>query len=132
MSANTIQLTLTEEAATELTSLIKDATEGSFLRVWVAGGGCSGLSYGMALDDSREDDDLITEDRGITIVVDNLSAQYLGGSTIEYKDDDMLGGGFKINNPNNAKQSCGCGSSFTPNEEHQPSEEQSCQGCRCN
>lgn len=117
MSANTIQLTLTEEAATELTSLIKDAAEGSFLRVWVAGGGCSGLSYGMALDDSKEDDDLITEDRGVTIVVDNLSAQYLGGSTIEYKDD-MLGG-FKVNNPN-AKQSCGCSNSFSVEDKSSP------------
>lgn len=123
MSANTIQLTLTEEAATELTSLIKDATEGSFLRVWVAGGGCSGLSYGMALDDSKEDSDLITEDRGVTIVVDNLSAQYLGGSTIEYQED-LLGGGFKINNPN-AKNTCGCSSSFSTEDESL----KKCNGC---
>ena len=72
MSANTIQLTLTEEAATELTSLIKDAAEGSFLRVWVAGGGCSGLSYGMALDDSKEDDDLIVEGFLTFVHVDGL------------------------------------------------------------
>jgi len=131
MSTETIQLTLTDEAAENLKSLIEETNRlGSFLRVWVAGGGCSGLSYGMALDDSKGEDDMVIEDKGVTIVVDALSAQYLGGSTIAFSND-LLGGGFKIENPS-AKHSCACGSSFTPSEEQQQSEEQSCQGCRCN
>jgi len=64
----------------------------------------------MALDDSKEDSDLITEDRGVTIVVDNLSAQYLCGVSIDF-DEDIFGGGFKINNPN-ALSTCGCSKSF--------------------
>jgi len=124
-----IELTLTEEAAENLKHLISETNQdGSFLRVWVAGGGCSGLQYGMALDTSRDENDIAVEDKDITIVVDSLSAQYLGGSTIEYHDD-LMGGGFKIQNPN-AKASCGCGSSFTPKDEQQ-SEESGCQGCRC-
>lgn len=131
MSLTTINITLTEEAAQELTTLIQETNQpDSFLRVWVAGGGCSGLQYGMALDNNREEGDIEVRDKDITIVVDSLSAQYLEGATIQYRQD-MLGGGFKIENPN-AKHSCGCGSSFTPNDEEQSGEEQSCQGCKCN
>ena len=130
MSVDTIQITITDEAAENLKSLIAENTdEGSFLRVWVAGGGCSGLQYGMALDNTEEENDIVTTDKGIKIVIDSLSAQYMGGSTIEYKDD-LLGGGFKVSNPN-AKHSCGCGSSFTPDDEQRQGEEQSCQGCKC-
>ena len=83
----------------------------------------------MALDTNKEDGDIKTIDREITIIVDSLSAQYLDGAVIQYKND-LLGGGFKIENPN-IKHSCGCGSSFTPNEEQQSGEEQSCKGCKC-
>jgi iron-sulfur cluster assembly protein len=121
-------MNITEEAANNLKTLIAEGNQAdAFLRVWVSGGGCSGLQYGMALDDQREEDDIEVRDRDITIVVDALSAKYLSGSTIEYKDD-LLGGGYKVNNPN-AKHSCGCGSSFSPEET--PGEEKGCQGCRC-
>jgi iron-sulfur cluster assembly protein len=81
------------------------------LRVWVAGGGCSGLSYGMALDeDAPEDGDEIIEAEGIKVYVDGLSLQYMNGAIVDYIDD-VMGGGFKIENPN-ATSSCGCGSSF--------------------
>lgn len=130
MSVDTIQLTITDEAAKQLKTLKEEQNQpAAFLRVWVAGGGCSGLTYGMALDDTKEEGDMEILDKDITLVVDPQSAQYLSGSTIEYQKD-ILGGGFKVNNPN-AKQSCGCGSSFTT-EEHQQSEEKSCRGCRCN
>jgi len=83
----------------------------SALRVWVAGGGCSGLSYGMALDDGEpEDGDNVIENHGLKIYVDGLSLQYMAGASVDYIDDPM-GGGFKIDNPN-AVSSCGCGSSF--------------------
>jgi len=81
------------------------------LRVWVAGGGCSGLQYQMAIDDAEpEEDDLIFESHGVRIYVDTLSIQYMDGSSIDYVEV-MLGGGFKIDNPN-AIATCGCGSSF--------------------
>lgn len=128
MSTNTFQLTLTEKAATELASLIKDAAEGSFLRVRATNGCCSGLMYDMFLDNSKDDGDTVTENKGVTIVIDSESVQYLDGSTIEYEDNSLLNG-FSINNPS-FKQNC-CSSS-PQDEEHQQSEEQSCQSCRCN
>jgi iron-sulfur cluster assembly accessory protein len=105
-------ITLTERAATELKDLISSQEkQGAALRVWVAGGGCSGLSYGMALDDGQpEAEDQIFEQDGVKIYVDPLSLNYMSGSSVDYVDD-VLGGGFKIENPN-ATSSCGCGSSF--------------------
>ncbi|MFY9235496.1 MAG: iron-sulfur cluster assembly accessory protein [Fimbriimonadaceae bacterium] len=111
------QLSLSDRAANELKGmLIENNKEGAALRVWVAGGGCSGLSYGMAIDDNEpEEGDVVLNDRGIKIVVDSLSLKYMAGSVIEFVDD-TLGGGFKIENPK-ATKSCGCGSSFSTDEE---------------
>lgn len=114
LEENKINIMLSDEASNQLKDLMQSDNK-PFLRVWVESNSCCGTSYGMALDDSKEDDDLITEDKGVAIVVDNLSAQYLGGSTIEYQED-VLGGGFKINNPN-AKNTCGCSSSFSTEDE---------------
>jgi iron-sulfur cluster assembly protein len=109
-------ITLTPRALTELKDLMasQEKTD-SALRVWVAGGGCSGLSYGMALDDADpEKEDQIFEQEGVRIVVDPLSLNYMSGSSVDYVDD-QFGGGFKIENPN-ATSSCGCGSSFSTEE----------------
>ena len=105
-------ITLTARAASELKELMASQQKAeAALRVWVAGGGCSGLSYGMALDDGTpEDGDQIFENDGLKIYVDGLSLQYMDGAEVDYVDD-MMGGGFKIENPN-AVSSCGCGSSF--------------------
>ncbi len=105
-------ITLTERAATELKDLISSENKpNAALRVWVAGGGCSGLSYGMALDDNPpEANDQIFDENGVKVYVDALSLNYMNGSSVDYVDDPM-GGGFKIENPN-AVSSCGCGSSF--------------------
>jgi len=105
-------ISLSDRAAAELSELIAaQGKAGAALRVWVAGGGCSGLQYGMALDDNApEEDDRVFEQNGVKIVVDSLSLGYMEGSTVDYVDD-VLGGGFKIENPN-ATSSCGCGSSF--------------------
>ena len=80
------------------------------LRVFVAGGGCSGYQYGMALARSTEEDDVVLEANGVRIVIDPESAQYLEGAEIDYVDDIMKSG-FSIHNPN-ATKSCACGSSF--------------------
>ena len=106
-------ITLTQRAAQELRSLIEaeNKTQAA-LRVWVAGGGCSGLTYGMALDENEpEDGDQQFEHEGVKIVVDGLSLQYMDGAQVDYVDDSM-GGGFKIENPN-ATSTCGCGKSFS-------------------
>lgn len=105
-------ITLTPRAVTELKDLMESqGNPAAALRVWVAGGGCSGLSYGMALDEGQPDaEDELFEQDGVKIVVDPLSMRYMTGSSVDYVDDEM-GGGFKIENPN-ATSSCGCGSSF--------------------
>lgn len=105
-------ITLTPRAACELKDLmVAESKATAALRVWVSGGGCSGLQYGMALDDAEpEAGDQIFEQDGVKIYVDELSLQYMEGSSVDYVED-TLGGGFKIENPN-ATSSCGCGSSF--------------------
>ena len=105
-------ITLTDRAATELKDLMSSQNKGTAaLRVWVAGGGCSGLSYGMALDENEpEADDKVFENDGVKLIIDSLSLGYMEGSSVDYVED-VLGGGFKIENPN-ATSSCGCGSSF--------------------
>src|SRR5690348_12107872 len=110
ITQTTSPITLSERAASELKSLIEENDKtNAALRVWVAGGGCSGLQYGMALDDAEaEADDVVLENQGVKIYVDSMSLRYMTGSVVDYVDD-TLGGGFKIENPN-AVKSCGCGS----------------------
>lgn len=111
MRHNESMITLSERAVVELRGLIEQEAKDAALRVWVAGGGCSGLSYGMALDDSPPEElDSVFEQDGIRLIVDPLSLNYMDGATVDYVDES-LGGGFKIENPN-ATSSCGCGSSF--------------------
>ena len=124
-----MSITLTERAACELKELMvsQEKTQAA-LRVWVAGGGCSGLSYGMALDDNEpESDDLVFQQEGIKLYVDGLSLEYMKGAVVDYIDDAM-GGGFKIENPN-AVSSCGCGSSFKT--EGSEAGAGGCGGCGC-
>ncbi|MDX2160584.1 MAG: iron-sulfur cluster insertion protein ErpA [bacterium] len=80
------------------------------LRVFVSGGGCSGLQYGMAFEAAPRDFDAVVDVDGVQLVVDPSSLLYLKGATIDYVDS-LMGGGFRIENPN-AVSSCGCGSSF--------------------
>ena len=80
------------------------------LRVFVAGGGCSGLQYGMAFEAQAREFDTVVEQGGVKLFVDPTSMMYLGGASIDFVDS-LMGGGFKIENPN-AVSACGCGSSF--------------------
>lgn len=102
---------ITDKAAEKAKALLeaRELPEGA-LRVFVAGGGCSGYQYGMALARSAEDDDIVLVQQGVRILIDPESAQYLQGAEIDYVDDIMKSG-FSIFNPN-ATKSCACGSSF--------------------
>ena len=102
---------LTANAAKKVSTLLtKQGRPAGVLRVAVIGGGCSGLQYGMVFDEKR-DNDHAAECFGVAVLVDPFSADYLRGTTIDFSDS-LTGGGFKILNPN-AKESCGCGKSFT-------------------
>ena len=107
----TSSIILTESAASHISEMLVDDTTntGKSLRVYVEGGGCSGLQYGMIFDETR-DDDVISEYFGVKVLTDKFSANYLSGCVIDYSDE-LIGGGFKIKNPN-AESSCGCGKSF--------------------
>ena len=104
-------VTLTAEALSQLRSLLeKEANPDLGLRVFVSGGGCSGLQYGMAFDDNvRPGDEIVTQD-GVKILIDDFSGPYLQGSEIDYVDS-LMGAGFTVHNPN-AVRSCSCGHSF--------------------
>jgi iron-sulfur cluster assembly protein len=111
-NAQTTKLvTITPKAAEKVSSFMKEESEKpEFLRVYVQGGGCSGLSYGMGFEKAAEEDDLVIEENGVKIIVDSYSADYLKGANIDYIES-LMGAGFKINNPNVTK-SCSCGHSF--------------------
>jgi iron-sulfur cluster assembly accessory protein len=104
-------ISLTAAAAAEVKGLLeKPENAGKLLRVYVEQGGCSGMQYSMTFDERRPDD-LACEFQGVSVLVDPFSANYLRGSVVDFSDS-LTGGGFKVTNPN-ARQSCGCGKSFT-------------------
>ena len=102
----------TDAAASKVGELIEDEANPELkLRVFVAGGGCSGFSYGFTFDESIEEGDSKVENGGVTLLIDPMSVQYLMGAEIDYKED-LQGAQFVIRNPN-AATTCGCGSSFS-------------------
>ena len=103
---------LETSAVAKLRDLV--AEEGNpnlMLRVFVQGGGCSGMSYGFTFDEMQNEDDFDFAYEDVKVVVDSMSMQYLQGSSIDYKED-LMGASFVINNPQ-AQTTCGCGSSFS-------------------
>ena len=104
-------INLTSAAADKLQDIMteKGITDHA-LRVFVSGGGCSGLSYGMTFAEGPDIGDQTFDMNGVQVVVDPGSIMYLDGAEIDYIDS-LMGGGFRIENPN-AVQSCACGSSF--------------------
>jgi iron-sulfur cluster insertion protein len=105
-------LVFTDAAAGKVGELIREEANPSLkLRVFVSGGGCSGFQYGFTFDENIEDGDFCVENRGVQLLVDPMSAQYLMGAEIDYKEG-LEGAQFVIRNPN-AKTTCGCGSSFS-------------------
>jgi iron-sulfur cluster assembly accessory protein len=104
-------VTLTEMAAKKVADLRAEEGKSEWgLRVRLVGGGCSGMSYELGWEDQVTEGDTVVESRGIRVYVDKLSAPYLSGSEIDYVENNMLGAGFAINNPN-VMSSCGCGQS---------------------
>ncbi len=115
MSVDTMEetiVTLTAAAAEKLDTIMKEkgVRETHGLRVFVSGGGCSGLQYGMTFDYNPRPVDSVFEQHGMRIIIDPQSRQYMEGASIDYVDS-LMGGGFHIENPN-AVSSCGCGHSF--------------------
>ncbi|MEK7276537.1 MAG: iron-sulfur cluster insertion protein ErpA [Chloroflexota bacterium] len=104
-------ITLTSAAAAKVRALLTEKNLPDHgLRIFVSGGGCSGMQYGMALEGKPSEFDTVIEMEGVKLVVDPTSMMYLGGVSVDYVDN-LMGGGFRIDNPN-AVSTCGCGHSF--------------------
>ncbi len=104
-------VSITDKAAEKAKALLKDrGVENAALRVFVVGGGCSGYQNGMAIAHDREEDDIVIEQSGVTVLVDQESLPLMRGAEIDYVDD-LMKSGFTIFNPN-AVKGCACGSSF--------------------
>jgi iron-sulfur cluster insertion protein len=100
-------ITITNDAKIKIADiLLEDGSK--YVRVFVQGGGCSGMQYGFTIDNEQNEDDFTFDN----VVVDSMSLQYLTGAEIDYKED-INGSQFNIKNPN-AQTTCGCGSSFNP------------------
>jgi len=111
-TAETPVIGFTDAAANKLKALIAEEKNPNLkLRVFVNGGGCSGFQYGFEFDEDARDDDIKVEKSGVIMLVDAMSAQYLGGATVDY-EEGLEGSRFVINNPN-ATSTCGCGASFS-------------------
>lgn len=102
---------VTDAAAARIARIVASEPGKTALRVSVEGGGCSGFSYKFDLTDDRNDDDTAIEKNGATVLIDELSLVYMGGSVIDFVDD-LMGQSFQVRNPN-AVASCGCGTSFS-------------------
>jgi iron-sulfur cluster assembly protein len=114
-------ITLTDKGAEKVREFLASQSavaETAGLRVGVRGGGCSGFQYALAFDEQRADD-IVFEDKGIRLLVDNPSLPYVRGSVIDFVDG-LQGAGFKVDNPN-VIAACGCGSSFRVAEEEEVS-----------
>jgi len=106
-----IELTVTPSAVGVIKNLLNERNIPDYsLRVFVTGGGCSGMQYGMSFEENPRDYDKKVVVDGVSLLIDPTSLVYLEGATIDFVDS-LIGGGFRIDNPN-AASSCGCGSSF--------------------
>ena len=103
--------TLSENAATRITQLLDSEPAGSFFRVAVLGGGCSGFQYDFSIDQKRQDDDLVFVAHSVQVVVDEMSLELIDHAELDYVQD-LMGSYFAVTNPN-ASASCGCGTSFS-------------------
>ena len=116
----TTPVTVTANAAAKIRQLMAEEPEGeaAVLRVAIQGGGCSGFQYGLGFDRGPQEGDVEFEQHGVSVVIDPFSAPYLTGAQVDFVDG-IRESGFKIDNPN-AAASCGCGHSFTVDEDVAP------------
>lgn len=106
-------ITLTDNAVAKIRDILAEENNPSIkLRVFVQGGGCSGMQYGFTLDEVANEDDFDLDVNGVHVLVDSMSGTYLQGAEVDYRED-QYGATFSIKNPN-AQTTCGCGSSFSP------------------
>ena len=106
-----MNIELTDSAITKINELADEEEETVYLRVFIEGGGCSGMQYGFTFDEKVGDGDTVVETEGVKLLVDPMSFQYLTGSEIDFSDDPF-NQHFIIRNPNSTG-TCGCGSSFS-------------------
>lgn len=105
-------ITITQSAQDKITEVLAEETDPNMrLRMFVQGGGCSGFSYGFTIDSEKTEEDFEIEAGSRSVLVDNMSLQYLEGAVVDYVED-LMGAQFKISNPV-ATTTCGCGSSFS-------------------
>ena len=102
---------LTVSAAARITKMLSDEPKGSFFRVAVLGGGCSGFQYEFSIDATKQPDDCVFSAHDVEIVIDAMSLELVDTAELDYKQD-LMGSYFAVNNPN-ATASCGCGTSFS-------------------
>jgi iron-sulfur cluster insertion protein len=108
-----MNITITQAASDKIAELLAEENNPAIrLRMYVQGGGCSGMSYGFAMDEEQNEDDWEVPAGETTVRVDSMSAQYLLNAKVDYVED-LMGASFKISNPQ-AQTTCGCGSSFNP------------------
>ena len=102
---------LTESAAVRITSMLDAEPDGSFFRVAVLGGGCSGFQYQFSIDTNLDDEDHVFSSHDVDVVIDEMSLELVDHAELDYVQD-LMGSYFAVNNPN-ATASCGCGTSFS-------------------
>lgn len=106
-------VTMAPGAVAKIKELIAEENNPNLkLRMFVSGGGCSGMQYGFTFEESANEDDFDLEFDGIHVLVDSMSSQYLHGAEVDYTES-LQGSQFSIKNPQ-AQTTCGCGSSFNP------------------
>jgi iron-sulfur cluster assembly protein len=116
-------VSLTEYGASKAKQILsQNSKESAAVRVFVKSGGCSGYSYGMAIDDRTLDGDTFFESHGVKVVVDKMSLPLLEGATVDYLEN-MMGGGFSVVANPNATSACGCGHSFRTDGQTAPESE---------
>src|SRR5215204_5076793 len=116
---DTSVITLSTAASDAVKNILSERNlEGYGLRVYVAGGGCSGVSFGMALDNNFRDVDTTFEANGVKVIVDEVSIDYLRGATVDFVNDPVRGAGFAVDSPNAkgyGEEACACGGSCSCN-----------------
>jgi iron-sulfur cluster assembly accessory protein len=108
---NAQPITLTDRAAKRIDDILKSEPGKIALRLAVSGGGCSGFKYEFSLVDTKNAEDIAIKKDNVTVLIDDISVQYVQGSELDYVDD-LMGAFFRVNNPH-ATASCGCGTSFS-------------------